>query len=256
MEEILNEIWKAAIRSGRSYLKTLQETTYFATARGKSYIDMAESFDEETSILILDGTVRGTATAGAASTITLAADDSQTAAGASGKPIYLTGGTGSVQLRQITSLDTATKIATVDSAWTTNPVSGTTYLIVSKTVPLEEISPVEIDESQPASEGMPTAFAKYKRQVVFDRPFDLSTYGIQVRHFLNIHQVDRSAAVYTRILRNWRNTLTEGLLWKAFESQGDDQDVKAKKDFIGSLEGLLQEEMSFGGEFSGFLSAR
>jgi len=70
----------------------------------------------------------GTATAGAATTITL-----QTALGADdrviGCEIDLTGGTGSGQTRTATDYVNGTKVLTVDRPWTTNPDNTTTYKI-------------------------------------------------------------------------------------------------------------------------------
>lgn len=248
LEEVLDEIWNTALRTGFSTFKTLEELTTFNSVRGQSYIDLGVGFDEERTISILDGSIRGTCTAGTTTSITLASDDAQTVTGASGKKIFITSGTGINQLRQITALNTTSKVATVDSTWTT-PVSGDTYLIVDKPrPPLEEISPEELEEAPVASEGIPTAFAKYKRQILFDRPFDLSTYGIAARHFLNIHEVDRAAAIYTAILQNWRACLVQGLLWKCFESQGDAQADAAYAKFEGkSIPALIYKETPYGG---------
>lgn len=70
----------------------------------------------------------GTATAGAATTITL-----QTALGADdraiGCEIHLTGGTGSGQCRSITDYVNGTLVATVNRPWTTNPDNTTTYAV-------------------------------------------------------------------------------------------------------------------------------
>lgn len=71
----------------------------------------------------------GTATAGAASTITI-----QTAIGADSLPvgctIKVTSGTGLGQARVITAYVNATKVVTVDRAWTTNPDATSVYSIL------------------------------------------------------------------------------------------------------------------------------
>lgn len=73
--------------------------------------------------------VTGTAQAGAASTITLAAGASATDNAYKGMVINTTGGTGSGQKRVITSYVGSTKVATVTPAWTTQPDATTTYSI-------------------------------------------------------------------------------------------------------------------------------
>lgn len=73
--------------------------------------------------------VTGTAQAGAASTITLAAGASATNNAYKGMPISTTGGTGAGQKRVITGYVGSTKVATVTPAWTTQPDATTTYSI-------------------------------------------------------------------------------------------------------------------------------
>lgn len=73
----------------------------------------------------------GTAQAGAATTITLAASASATSSLYNGEIIKLYGGTGAGQTRTITAYNGATKVATVDRAWITNPDNTSTYSILA-----------------------------------------------------------------------------------------------------------------------------
>ncbi len=75
----------------------------------------------------------GTATAGGASTITLAAGASAVDNAYKGMRIVTTGGTGSGQTRSIASYVGATKVATVASPWTTPPDLTTIYSIGAQT---------------------------------------------------------------------------------------------------------------------------
>jgi hypothetical protein len=76
----------------------------------------------------------GTAAAGAATTITLAS-----ALGADNLPngctVKITSGTGSKQSRVITGYVDATKVATVDRAWTTNPDNTSVYAVLYEDSP-------------------------------------------------------------------------------------------------------------------------
>ncbi len=76
----------------------------------------------------------GTASAGGASTITI-----QTALGADSLPvgctIKITSGTGAKQARVITAYVDATKVTTVDRAWTTNPDATSVYSILYTDLP-------------------------------------------------------------------------------------------------------------------------
>jgi lysophospholipase L1-like esterase len=80
---------------------------------------------------------KGTAQAGAASTITLASGASGTNNAYSSANrnnwIWITGGTGAGQVRRITGYVGATKVATVDVAWVTTPDSTSTYEIGTRT---------------------------------------------------------------------------------------------------------------------------
>lgn len=71
----------------------------------------------------------GTAQAGAAGTITLAAGASATNDLFNGTRIAIIGGTGAGQSRLIVDYDGATKVATVSHDWTTNPDATSTYEI-------------------------------------------------------------------------------------------------------------------------------
>jgi hypothetical protein len=254
-QEVLNDIWDRSVSTGNTRLKSLQNTAYYNSVVGKRTIDLAEDFDEETKIVLLDGTVRGTASAGGATSITLANTETIPAARAIGKNVFITGGIGPGQMRQIVNYSISTFIATVDTAWTINPTSSSTYLIVEQTWPLEEDNSLDLDDLMPQAYGRPTRFAKYNGQLIFDRAFNLSTYGIMLRYYMNIHQVDLtegSTTRITRILRNWQATLKQGIFYKALETNNDNQYGAAKQEYERLIGGLVNKETAYGGEFVGF----
>lgn len=77
-------------------------------------------------------TVRSnTAQAGTATSITLDASASSVTDFYKGQSVYLTGGTGTGQTRIVTAYDGATKIATVQRGWATNPDVTSTFAIMS-----------------------------------------------------------------------------------------------------------------------------
>jgi hypothetical protein len=78
---------------------------------------------------LLAAAVTGTAAAGAANTITLAAGASSVDGFYNGMPIAITGGTGSGQNAVITGYVGSTRVATVARAWTTPPNATSTYSI-------------------------------------------------------------------------------------------------------------------------------
>lgn len=257
LQEIFNDIATRSVLTGNTRLKSLQTKLAQASVAGVRTIDLAENFEEEFSVCILDGSLRGTAQTGGASSITLALTETTLNAGRGlGKYIFTTGGTGANQLRQIILYNATTKVATVDSAWTTPPDSTTTYLVVERVQLCDEDNQLdEQDYYLPAAAGIPTYYSKFGRQLIFDRAFDLSTYGVLVRYYQNLNQVDLvegSTTLITRLLRNWRSVLTQGIYWKVCVVQNDTQEVSAKKDYEQMVGALLVREIPFGGEFVGF----
>ena len=87
----------------------------------------------------------GTAQAGAAATITLATTASAVDDYYNGMKVRLTGGTGSGQIRTIIDYVGSTKVATVDSNWTVQPIAGTTYAV--KSVVTVSVYPGKYDEA-------------------------------------------------------------------------------------------------------------
>ncbi len=76
----------------------------------------------------------GTAAAGAGSTVTLRSGASATNDYYKDAVVNITGGTGAGQCRQITGYVGSSKVATVDSAWATNPDNTSTYQILGRII--------------------------------------------------------------------------------------------------------------------------
>lgn len=254
MQEVLNDIWLATIESGNTRLKTLQETLVDVSTTGIRTWALAEDMDEELEIEVLDGSRYDTAQTAGASSITLAADDDGTSTNTIGRWVLITSGTGVDEIKQITAFDSTTKVATVESAWTATPTSSSTYLIVDQEYQLDEVDLTEMSTSIPAA-GRPTVFAKYNRQVIFDKPWDRATYGIRMRYFMNIHQVNLTEGAttrITRIYRNWQDVLKQGVLWKAMRDQDDQRYELERGAFNSMVAKLLAKEIPYGGAFKGF----
>ena len=124
-------------------------TTFYHTGMA---LDVMQYGLSDNAIVYIDDTffarygealVTGTAQAGGANTITLAA--APTSSNVSGfyntYYVRITGGTGVMnEVKQVTSYDGTSFIATVDSAWTTPPDATTTYVIQEGTQPFVLLS--------------------------------------------------------------------------------------------------------------------
>ena len=91
--------------------------------------DTANSAGRRLRALSAESIIDGTATAGAAQTITLDGDASTTANIYNENLIVITGGTGAGQVRWIREY-TAERVATVDRVWVVPPTSGSEYQII------------------------------------------------------------------------------------------------------------------------------
>jgi hypothetical protein len=153
MEEIKNDIWQL-IKDA----KMLEETAWVTCEKGEIYHDFPTDMQSLKTAKLLHGGTTGTAQAGAASTITLAAAYASAGDYLYGKPIYVYGGTGSEQARIITGWNNATKVATVHLAWTTNPSSDSTYMIVDTYYKMDVMTEWEYDkENYPFNKHRPIA---------------------------------------------------------------------------------------------------
>ncbi len=84
---------------------------------------------DNTSTYQILGGYTGTAQAGASTTITLASGESATDDFYNGMLVRITSGTGSGQVRRITDYVGSSKVATVDTAWTTPPNNTSVYRV-------------------------------------------------------------------------------------------------------------------------------
>lgn len=74
----------------------------------------------------------GTAQAGSAVSITLAAGASAVDGAYNNMVTHITGGTGAGQARTVSAYNGTTKVATVSVAWTTNPAATSTYSVINR----------------------------------------------------------------------------------------------------------------------------
>ncbi|MFQ5715024.1 MAG: hypothetical protein ACE5GU_13435 [Candidatus Scalinduaceae bacterium] len=218
-EEIKNEIWMESPTH-----ELLENDTILLTTSGIQNYSIASNisdFESLHSMVLLDGDVRDTAQTGGNNTITLSADDSSDEAGRTGREILLIANTGSGQLRTIIQYNSSTKVATVDSNWTTNPDSTTEYVVLSDYVDLwnqdEKSSNLYLSRT---NKDRPSKISIYKDQIrLFDVPDKI--YGLKVNYWVNIQQVDTDSTAYTKMLRKWRSLFTEGFYIKALQDDDD-----------------------------------
>jgi len=257
LEEVKDDIYNRAEQDGHVQMKTLQSWDVQSTTIGISKYAVPSDFDSEMTLTFLNGTHTGTATAGAAKTVTLAADEDAAVAAVEGKFILITGGTGENEFRQVTDYNSTTMVATVLTAWGTNPDNTSTYRIIDHTTELDEEN-IEAFGGVGSifDKGTPSGFCKFSEDgseyLMLDKPSDASTYGLLLRYYLNIHKIDLSSDHYTKLLTNWRTVLTYGVAAKVAENEDDDKFAAATQRYEAALKTLFIKELPYGGEFQGF----
>jgi hypothetical protein len=254
MQEIFNDIWMRSEISGNTRLKTLQTTAIAISVDNQRKYGLPDDFNEELNVEILDGDDTGTAQSGTVNSVTLESGEDISQANAEGRYVLMTSGTSKGQYREILTYNTTTLVATIDQNWDTGktPVSGDTYLVINRHYETDELGIDELDEVlEPTIPGLPRYFAKFEDQFYFNKPFDKATYGLRLRYFANIHNVDLaegSGKLITKIFTNWQAILKEGMKMKAEQSLKSTEYRETKQNYEELMAHLIMKEIPYGGE--------
>lgn len=258
LREVINDIWTRRNEHGNPVkYKILQTWGTVNSVIGISKYSFDSDFDDEISIAFLSGNHTGTAQAGANTTITLEDGEDATVTEVEGKFIFATGGTGVGEFRQITDYSTSTYVATVNTAWGTNPSSDTTYRIINTIKELEEDSTIGFGTyGSSFGTGDPSAYARITEDntdyFITDKPPDASTYGFLVRFYSNPNALDLTSSVMTRIYNNWQNALTLGVAAKIAQDDDDNKYSSFLPEYEKAVAQLIAKESPASGEFQGF----
>lgn len=154
----------------------------------------------------------GVAQGGAAGQITLANTVDEDPLTLRGKWIVLTGGTGVNQIRQISSWTNATKLAVIDRNWDTQPVNGTSYLIIDNHTLLWKMDKATEWSSMvsPGSLGRSYQGAMSGREFWLERAPD-NVYVLWWDYWAHLDYLDNAGAVFLRHLRMHYGLWTQGV---------------------------------------------
>ena len=146
----------------------------------------------------------GTAQAGTSTTVTLRAGASAITDFYKNGLVTITSGTGVGQARSITAYDGATKIATVDRAWGTNPSSGSGY-IVAPAAPSSSLTNAGI-----AGAVWDEALTAHTLQGSFGQTLQLLNYGTAVAGAANTVTLAAGASAQNSFYNNALIVITAG----------------------------------------------
>jgi len=225
--------------------RDFQQTKIAISVKGVREYAMPTDYDRGLEVAILDGDTRGTAQAGAADSITLAAADSSTEDYVVGKYILIYSGTGAGGYQQCKTFSTTTKVATMDGNWNTTPDSTSLYMIISYRYTLKPalISALDASFFSVGEKARPEFYAEYDDKLYLGKVPDQSYYGILFRYYSNIMKADTSDAVYTLFLNRFRNVLQKYIEVKALKRMDDTRAEKEERELARMTAYLIAKQI-------------
>lgn len=197
--------------AGRKDWGMLEDTQVSILTQYVQTLSIPADFESMRLMTFYDGYHKDTAQAGAASNITLAADEDLTEDEAKGKLIFLTSGTGSGGMARITDYDDATKVASISPNWGTNPDVTSKYMVSNYEL---ELNYNTIDRiAFVTSNGIPVNMSRFDNEIYFDPIPDLATYAVVSKYLTHIASIDTSGTRYAKLLTRWRLALQEGIIY-------------------------------------------
>lgn len=211
------------------------ETRYYLLMQaGKGYLTTPTDLDAAIYIDVYSGPEEyaGTAQSGTSMTITLASTFGAEERAVQGLFLFITGGTGVGQHRQITDLDTSTKEATMNVAWLTTPDNTSTYLIATEMKRLLRDDEANGNRAQlmpnigypryytVTSIAPPTGSSPAYR--VFPAP-DHDRYACVMTYRPNLTLLDETGTLFVKHLRERRTLWIQGTKVEAMQRYDDDR---------------------------------
>jgi hypothetical protein len=216
----------------------LQSHAYIVMTEGSGFLRTPADLDHELYIDMYSGPedYAGTAQTGASGSITLDADLSAEETALQGQWVFLTGGTGSGQYRQVIAWDNDTKIASVNTPWSINPSSDTTYLVTTQERRLlrkDDVSnwtgywtPSVGYPRYYTRTGTSPATGQSPAYRVFPAP-DHARYACIITYGPNLTLMDEASTLFIKHLRERRVLWAQGTKVQAMQRYDDDRYMQA-----------------------------
>lgn len=248
MNEIKNDI---SVLFGGKKIEFLQSERVLALTDGLQKYSQPTDYFSNLSMQILDGSIQGTAQAGAATTITLAATETVASSEMIGSEIVITGGTGANQIRQCTSYDSSTKIATISPAWTTNPAVSSTYMIVSSYRPVTSAPIWDLVKSITNTvKGLPEYWLPVGNDdngefLLLPLPYRNETgkvYVLKQRYYADLMELDLAGTLMATLYKRWRNIWIQGICVKTLQDNDDTRAVAEGSKYNAMVRLMVSQE--------------
>jgi len=247
MEEIKNDIYIASVKVGGK-LKSLFQTAILVTTENIHRYSLPSDYASDLTIVLLDGNTTGTLQTATASSATFASSDTSTEDDVVGRYILITAGTGKGSCSQASAYNTTTFIASVSPNFTTTPVTGDTYRIITEHTYLPPTDVLQLDMLRNiTTKGKPTSYATHGDQDYGEFFFNFvpdDTYGIQLRYYVDLSLTDLTGTRISTLYRKWRNVWIQGIYAKAIADLDDDRAKKAEEIYYNYVNLLVEKETS------------
>lgn len=243
MQTVKTEIW---LKCKTDHI--LETRFYIGMEAGEGYLTTPADLDHELYLDVYSGPEQyaGTAQSGDAvsGTITLAADLDVEESALQGLFIFLTGGTGVGQHRQITGWDNDTKVLTPNAGFNVTPSSTTTYLIATRVRRLDRKDTIS------NALGLWTGnigYPKYYTKTAVAPPIgnnpayrvfpvpDHDRYACIMTYTPNLTLLDESSTLFIKHLRERRALWIQGLKVQVMQRYDDDRYAQAFQIWQGML---------------------
>ena len=241
IEEIKNDIWHLAKKP-----KVLHISAYTTMNMGQSRYAYPSDYSSDLTLATLAGQETGICQNGAVNNITLSAS-SKSGTEIIGKEILMMSGTSKGSMAQIVSYDPSTKLAGVIPNFNTTPVVGDTYMLIDVEYPIE-VRPVFNRDgvTNYTVPGLPQyAYPLGDDQqgyFILNCPPD-KTYGMRLRYYADLSQIDTSSLLLSVIYRRWRNIFVQGIKAKKLADENDDREANDYALYQKNLMALIYREM-------------
>jgi hypothetical protein len=201
---------------------------------GKGYLTTPTDLDAALYLDIYSGPEEyaGTAQTGASTSITLASTFAAEERAILGLFIFITGGTGFGQHRQIIDFDTSTKVLTPNISWSSPPDSTSTYLITSQMRRLvrDDEAGVHLDQLMPnigypkfyTTTAVTAAIGSVPAFRVFPAP-DHDRYACVMTYRPNLTLMDETGVLFVKHLKERRALWMQGTKVQAMARYDDDR---------------------------------
>jgi hypothetical protein len=242
--EVLTEI------QGRKKFYTIEETMVVIPQPYLQVYAMPSPLQRVLRMRFYRGTKTGTATAGGADTITIAAGTGN--AQDRGRKLYTLSGTGAAQVGRITSV--TGDVYEMSCDWGTAPTAGTTYMIADSEREISGPDKITALDGRSVSTLLQVwDFIEHNLRF-FPALDDAGQYALEIDGVVDLCLVDADDPRVTRLLREWRNPIKQGLMWKCKEDQDDELEQRADQKFKTATKDVMVSDARKRqrGEISGF----